>query len=239
MKTFKQFIEEANSCTVGKSELYSKMLGLIKDKPTYNQGKPPANGEVYGIDGTPESWAKFYTELAGHESGYNACKPFKEHIKGVREPGGSGGLFQLGRDQIEIWAKTNPGLAQSYGIDPGKNYTEEEILTADLSIKGMAFIGDALLRQNYAVGPKIGLGRTIGPLSWNKIAKGTPTSTDTSGSMYAKNSTSTPGSTTTTTSTTPAGGGSEGSPIYSSISQAWNALRGGAEDFARAAGWSS
>lgn len=237
MKTFKQFIEESNACTISKSELYSKMLGFIKDKPTYNQGKPPANGEIYGIDGTAESWAKFYTELAGHESGYNVCKPFKDHIKGVPEPGGSGGLFQLGRDQIEIWATKNPSLAKSYGLEPGRNYTEQEILTADLSIRGMAFIGDALLRQNYAVGPRIGLGRTIGVLSWNKIAKKAPTSTDTSGSMYAKSSTETsPGETSSvSTGSREAGRG----PIYTSVSQALGDLWQGAKDFSRAAGWSS
>lgn len=175
MKTFKQFLVEASSgCSISRNDLYSKVLGLIKNKETYNTGKPPTNGELYGIDGTPESWAKFYTALAGYESGYNACKPFKNDINGIPEPGGSGGLFQLGRDQIEIWAKKYPSLAAQYGLSPNKNYSEQELLNADLNTRGMLFIGDALLREDYSVGPRVGLGRTIGKLSWDKIAKNAP-----------------------------------------------------------------
>ena len=189
MKTFKQFIVEASSgCSVSPNDLYAKILQYIKDKPTYNMGKPPTNGEVYGIDGTAESWARFYVQLAGYESGYNACKPFKDAIKGVPEPGGSGGLFQLGRDQIEIWAKKYPSLASQYGLSPYKNYSEQDLLNADLNTLGMLFIGDALLREDYSVGPKVGLGRTIGSLSWNKIAKGTPfTPSKDSDTLIAKN----------------------------------------------------
>lgn len=187
MKSFKQFIVEASSgCSVSPNDLYTKILGFIKDKPTYNMGKPPTNGELYGIDGSPESWAKFYVQLAGFESGYNACKPFKDAIKGVPEPGGSGGLFQLGRDQIEIWAKKYPSLASQYGLSSYKNYSEQELLNADINTRGMLFIGDALLREDYSVGPKVGLGRTIGKLSWDKIAKGTPPSFDTDTKLATK-----------------------------------------------------
>lgn len=189
MLTFKKFIEEASNCFISKDTLYNNILSIIKNKSTYNQKAPPTNGETYGIDGTSESWARFYAELAGHESGYNACLPFKDHIGGVAEPGGSGGLYQLGRDQIEIWAKTYPGLAREYGIEPGRNYSEQELYNADLNTRGMLFIGDALLRKNYAVGPKIGLGKTIGSMSWNKIAKNAPTPSSTSSSSaIAKNS---------------------------------------------------
>jgi hypothetical protein len=190
MKTFKQFILEVSSSSFGgvkKEDLYSTILSYLKDKPTYNMGKPPTNGETYGIDGTAESWARFYTELAGHESGYNAAKPFKNDINGVPEPGGSGGLFQLGRDQIEIWAKKYPSLAKQYGLDPDRNYSEQELYNSDLNTRGMLFIGDALLRENYAVGPKQGLGRTIGQLSWKKIANKTPTSSDYSSSPDVQN----------------------------------------------------
>jgi len=189
VKTFKQFLLEANECSVNKSELYSNILNNIRTKSTYNKGTPPANGEVYGLDGKPESWAKFYVELAGHESGYNACKKFKDSINGVPEPGGSGGLFQLGRDQIEIWADKYPDLARQYGLDPSKNYSEEDLYNADLNTRGMLFIGDALLQQDYSVGPRVGLGRTIGELSWNKIAKRVPTPAGGTGTMMAKNDT--------------------------------------------------
>ena len=203
MKTFKQYVTESNSeCGVSKNDLQAKILGLIKNQPTYNQGKPPTNGELYGIDGTPESWAKFYTSLAGHESGYNACKPFKNDINGVPEPGGSGGLFQLGRDQIEIWAKKYPSLASSYGISSNKNYSEQELLNADTNTRGMLFIGDALLREDYSVGPRVGLGRTIGKLIWDKIAQGAPLPAGGTGTMLAKNDAD--GKTTTSNKSIPA-----------------------------------
>jgi hypothetical protein len=231
--TFKKFIEEASNCFISKERLYSIIIGIIKNKSTYNQKTPPQNGETYGIDGTPESWARFYSELAGHESGYNACLPFKDHIGGVAEPGGSGGLFQLGRDQIEIWAKTYPGLAKEYGITPGRNYSEQELYDADLNTRGMLFIGDALLRKNYAVGPKVGLGRTIGSMSWNKIAKGKPTSSPASSSTaVAKNDQTSQSSPETAqdTSNTSYQSGSQGGGITSAIS----ALKRGITDFSSA-----
>lgn len=148
---------------VDPTEQYNKILQIIKDKQTYNQGAAPAGGDRFGVNsGTPEAWAGFYTKVAGFESGGDPCLGFKDSIEGVVEPGGSGGLYQLGRDQIEIWSSKYPDLARSYGIEPGRNYSESELLNADLSTRGMLFIGDALLRQNYAVLPGQGIGRTIG-----------------------------------------------------------------------------
>jgi hypothetical protein len=162
---------------VSASQLETEILKQIKSNPNsiYNNGKIPKNGEAYGLDGTPESWAKFYTQLAGHESAYYNL-PFKNDINGVPEPGGSGGLFQLGRDQIEIWRDARdakPGLAESYGFQQGVNYTEQQYLDPSFNATGMLFIGEALLNENFAVGPGEGLGRTIGRLSWDKIAAGT------------------------------------------------------------------
>jgi hypothetical protein len=144
---------------VNPSDQYKKILNILKDKETYNKGNPPPDGLRFGVNsGTPESWASFYTNIAGWESGGDPCKPF---FDGPDDVGGSGGLYQLGRDQIEIWANKYPNLARQYGLEPGRNYTEQELYNADLNTRGMLFIGDALLRENYVVG-RGGLGRTIG-----------------------------------------------------------------------------
>lgn len=57
-------------------------------------GYVPRDGAKYGIDGTPESWANFLTNLAGKESSFN------NYDTGDigRFNGGSNGLFQLSPD---------------------------------------------------------------------------------------------------------------------------------------------
>lgn len=148
---------------VNPTDQYKRILNILKDKETYNKGNAPVGGNRFGVNsGTPEAWAGFYTNIAGWESGGDPCLPFKDSIEGVVEPGGSGGLYQLGRDQIEIWASKYPNLARQYGLEPGRNYTEQELYNADLNTRGMLFIGDALLRENYAIGKGVGIGRTIG-----------------------------------------------------------------------------
>jgi hypothetical protein len=158
---------------VSRTQLNSYLANAINSNPSsiYNSGKPPANGSKYRIDGSAQSWTNFYTQLAGHESSYYNVD-FKNDINGVPEPGGSGGLFQLGRDQIEIWANVKPELAQRWGFQKGVNYSEQQYLNPEFNARGMLFIGEALLSNDYTVGPKQGLGRTIGSLSWNKIAAG-------------------------------------------------------------------
>lgn len=151
------------TCRLDKSDQYNRLYSILKDRPFYSQGTLPANASTYGLgSATAEGWAAFYTRIAGHESGGDPCSPFKDFINGRREPGGSGGLYQLGRDQIEIWMRTNPSLAREYGLDPNKNYSQQELYNADLNTRGMLFIGEALLRQNNTIAPGQGLGRTIG-----------------------------------------------------------------------------
>jgi hypothetical protein len=168
---------------VGSAQLRSELLRLIQSNPSsiYNSGKIPVNGEKYGINGTPESWANFYAKLAGFESSYDATAPIKDFaIPGVREPGGSGGLFQLGRSQVKIWADKYPQIAQRYGIQPGVAYPPEAVLDPNFASRGMLLIGESLLTEHFVMENGIfgdkpgaqGIGRTIGSYSWNKIASG-------------------------------------------------------------------
>lgn len=164
-----------NRGRVNSQQLKNQVLQIIQSNPSsiYNSGRVPANGQRYGLDGSAQSWANFYGKLAGFESGYFANSPFKDYIDGFgKEQGGSGGLFQLGRDQIELWANKYPQLAQAYGFQQGVNYSEQQYLNPDFNTRGMLFVGEALLAEGFAVGPRQGLGRTIGTNSWNKIASG-------------------------------------------------------------------
>jgi hypothetical protein len=160
---------------VSSQQLKTEILNTIQSNPSsiYNNGQIPINGQKYGLDGTPQSWANFYSKLAGFESGYYTNSPFKNYIPGFGvERGGSGGLFQLGRDQVEIWATKYPQLAQRYGFQSGISYSEQQYFNPTFSTRGMLFVGEALLLEGFAVGPGQGIGRTIGRPSWEKIASG-------------------------------------------------------------------
>ena len=84
----------------------------------------PADGAKYGIDGTPQSWANYFTKLSEKESGYQAGQTFKESFsnsKGERVI--STGLFQVSYESV-----------RGYGV--GKGLTDSQL---NSSLKDPAF----------------------------------------------------------------------------------------------------
>lgn len=173
-------LPQAQNGGVSRTDIYNSTLNYIKNNPNsiYNRKDIPRNGQAYGLNGTPESWANFWATAAYHESSYN------NNTKNLSDPGGSFGILQVGPAQVGgagSWGAVYPDLAKSYGLDPNRTYTKEEIMgSADLALRSKLFVGDAIMRSNkyggFAVGSgkKNGLGATIGSLTWEKIARNEP-----------------------------------------------------------------
>lgn len=77
-----------NKGYVNKNEYYRKAVEKISSSPL--NGFIPQDGKKYGIDGTPQSWAKYAMRLTSVESG------FKVNTTNMADPGGSLGLLQWG-----------------------------------------------------------------------------------------------------------------------------------------------
>ena len=73
---------------VDKQAYYNAAVKKFASSPL--NGFVPADGEKYGIDGTPESWAKFAMRVTKVESGFNV------NTTNMNDPGGSFGLMQWG-----------------------------------------------------------------------------------------------------------------------------------------------
>lgn len=165
---------------VNKTDVYNSVLNYIKSNPNsmYMNKKIPRNGSTYGLDGTPESWAKMYANVAGYESNYNDPK----YRINLEDAGGSYGLFQVGPKQLNDYIRIFPESAKSYGLDPSKIYTKENLLeSADFNTRSMLFLGEAVTKDKkyggFAVGPGFsnGMGATIGENTWKKLAANSPT----------------------------------------------------------------
>jgi hypothetical protein len=166
---------------VAPGDVYNTALTYIKNNPNsiYNSKNIPRNGQSYGLNGTPESWATFWAKTASYESSY------QNRTINLKDPGGSFGILQVGPAQIKSWANkkgtNNRELAKSYGLDPDRDYTADEILdSADLALRAKLFVGDAIMRsEDYGgfavgIGPNNGLGATIGKATWEKITRNEP-----------------------------------------------------------------
>jgi hypothetical protein len=179
--TDKGGLAQAQNGTVNKTDVYNSVLSYIKNNPNsmYMNGKIPRNGSTYGLNGTPESWANMYANMAGYESDYNN----PDYRINLKDDGGSYGLFQVGPDQLNDYTRIFPEKAKSYGLDPSKTYTKENLLeSADFNTRSMLFLGEAVTSDRkyggFAVGPGFsnGMGATIGSLTWEKLARNEPTS---------------------------------------------------------------
>jgi hypothetical protein len=160
-------------------QMYNGVLNIIKNNPNsiYNRTDAPINGERYGITGGAESWANFWKRTGSYESSYN------NNTTNRSDPGGSFGILQVGPAQINSWANVNNNqdLARSYGLDPNRNYTEQDILaSADLAVRAKLFVGDAIMRSSTYGGYRVGagenngLGATLGSATWKKLENGSP-----------------------------------------------------------------
>jgi len=81
-----------NGSKVNPDSLYTYILKKVENSPL--NGYVPRDGTQYGLDGTPQSYAKFLTNLARRESSFN-----NNTVGDVGKfNGGSNGLFQLSPD---------------------------------------------------------------------------------------------------------------------------------------------
>lgn len=163
-------------------DVYTATLNYIKNNPKsiYNNKNIPRNGEKYGLNGTPESWATLWTKFASYENEFSNTARSKYTYT---DPGGSYGILQVGPAQINEWANVNNNqdLARSYGLDPNKKYTAEEIeASADLALRAKLFVGDAVMRSPtkggfaVGVGDSNGLGATVGESTWERAERNEP-----------------------------------------------------------------
>lgn len=164
---------------VDPDQMYNNVLNIIKNNPNsiYNRSDAPINGARYGITGGAESWANFWKRTGSYESSYN------NNTVNRSDPGGSFGILQVGPAQINSWANVNNNqdLARSYGLDPNRNYTEQDILaSADLAVRAKLFVGDAIMRSStyggyrVGIGESNGLGATLGSATWRKLESNAP-----------------------------------------------------------------
>ena len=167
--------------SVSPGDVYNATLNYIKNnsKSIYNSKDIPRNGQRYRLNGTPESWANFWTAAASYENEFSNTKRSKYS---TTDAGGSYGILQVGPAQINEWANVNNNqdLARSYGLDPNKKYTIEDIeASADLALRAKLFVGDATMRSPkhgfaVGVGDKNGLGATVGKDTWDKVERNEP-----------------------------------------------------------------
>lgn len=71
-----------------KQDFYDAAVTRFANSPL--NGFVPADGKKYGIDGSPQSWAKFAVRVANQESSFNV------NTTNLNDPGGSYGIFQFG-----------------------------------------------------------------------------------------------------------------------------------------------
>jgi hypothetical protein len=109
----------------------------------------PADGAKYGIDGTPSSWANYFTALAGKESSYNV-----NTVGDIgRFVGNSNGLYQLSPNDAVNYRLQSAPFSQSQLTDPKIN------ANAAIRIHESLVISDGVIASNGR-----GASRYWGPL---------------------------------------------------------------------------
>jgi len=112
-------------------------------------GFVPADGQKFGVDGSPESWAKFFTRLANRESSFKITT-----VGDVgRFAGNSNGLFQL-----------SPNDALNHKLQP-QPFSQEQLLDPVTNTNAAIAIAERLIGKSgvIAAGGQ-GMARYWGPL---------------------------------------------------------------------------
>lgn len=142
--TLQSYEDSKGNSIVKNDELYNFLLNEVKTKGNFDRFKIPAGGEKYGLDGTPEGWARFYTSMAYNESG------FKNGSVNATDPGGgSYGIFQIARNKaVEYYGAGYGEVFQRYGIS-NREYTAAEMQNPEISSRFALAISESLLsKQN-------------------------------------------------------------------------------------------
>jgi hypothetical protein len=118
------------------NELYPYILEQMKKNGDFFWNNPkglPANAQRYALDNTPESWARFFSNIPNYETGN------KISSSNNNDPGGSEGLFQLSTESARLWYDTNPTVFQKFGIEK-RTYSKAELENPELNSRiGMAY----------------------------------------------------------------------------------------------------
>ena len=128
------------------------VYNYLRDKIASSElnGYVPADGDKYGINGSPESWANFLTNLAYIESGFNnnATGDIGKYV------GGSNGLFQL-----------SPNDAINYGFQK-EPFTIDQLRDPNFNMDIAVKIATKWVKEDgsIALGGQ-GMARYWGPLS--------------------------------------------------------------------------
>jgi len=130
---------------VSKDDLRNFILNYIRTSSALN-GKKPADGSTYKVDGSAESWAAFFVWLVGRESDYQ--------VKNVGDvglfDGNSNGLFQL-----------SPNDAMNYHVRDTK-FTLKELQDPVFNTTVAMKIAEHLVLQTNSI--RSGIGRYWGPV---------------------------------------------------------------------------
>ncbi len=142
----------SSSGNVSKDDLFAYMNEQVKNSDL--NGYVPADGAKYGIDGSSESWARYFTELAGKESSYN--------IGDVGDVGkfgtGSRGLFQLSTADATNYGLQSDAFTHDQLANPYTN------ANAALSITSNLVKQDGVISGTNSNGDPLGASRYWGPL---------------------------------------------------------------------------
>jgi hypothetical protein len=145
-ETLKSYEDSKGKSIVKNDELYDFILNEVKTKGNFNQFGIPQGGEKYGLDGTPESWARFYTSMAFNESGF---------INGTVNPtdpgGGSFGIFQIATNKaVEYHAAGFGEIFNRYGIS-NRPYSAAEMQNPEINTRFALAISESLLSQQNII----------------------------------------------------------------------------------------
>ncbi len=149
----------STSGSVSKDDLFAYMNNQVKNSDL--NGYVPADGAKYGIDGSSESWARYFTELAGKESSYNTGT-----VGDVGQFGsGSRGLFQLSTADATNYGLQSTGFSHDQLSNPYTN------ANAAISITSSLVKQDGVIAGTSASGNALGASRYWGPLQrgWTPV----------------------------------------------------------------------
>lgn len=110
-------------------------------------GFKPRDGQAYGVDGSPASWANFMTKLCEKESSFKSGT-----VGDVGQfRGGSRGLFQLSYDD-----------AKNYKLNGGKPFTAQQLADPKTNVDAAIAIMESLVTRNGSI--QGGAGKYWGPI---------------------------------------------------------------------------
>jgi len=98
-------------------------LQIIKECGSGLTNNLPRDAERFGLDNTPESWAKFMGKVPYYETGNQLYGPEAQNLN---DPGGSYGPYSLSPYTARDFGKAYPTIFARYGVE-ARVYSPEEL----------------------------------------------------------------------------------------------------------------